>query len=300
MTRLSRQPTLGRDDGRTAAGAGTRPPGAALGPLLRAWRARRHVSQHALALAADVSQRHLSFIELGTARASRELVLRLGEQLDLPLRERNHLLLAAGYAPAFTDRPFSDPMLAPGRSAVERLLAAQAPAPALAVDHRWTLLAANATVAPVLLAGVSAALLRTPVNILRVTLHPEGLGPRILNGAAWRAGILGYLERQVSASGDPVLRALLGELREYPPLRDESSSPGDPAVPAMTPGGGEEVFLPLLLRSALGPLTLLSTITVFATPTAVVLAELLIETFLPADATTAERLRALADPSAAT
>src|SRR5690242_10544057 len=155
-------------------------PAPSLGALLRAWRERRHLSQLALALEADVSQRHLSFVESGRAQASRELVLRLAEELEVPLRERNHLLLAAGYAPRYAERALDDPALSAARRAIERVLAAHEPYPALAIDRHWTLVAANRAVAP-FLAGVAPALLAPPVNVLRLSLHPDGLAPRIVN-----------------------------------------------------------------------------------------------------------------------
>ena len=157
----------------------------AIGPLLREWRQRRHMSQLALALKADISQRHVSFVESGRAQPSREMVLHLAEQLDLPLRDRNRLLLAAGYAPVFPEHPLDDPALDAARRAVDRVLQGHEPYPAIAVDRHWTLLAANRVVGA-LLAGVEPALLAPPVNVLRLTLHPAGLAPRIVNLPQWR------------------------------------------------------------------------------------------------------------------
>jgi transcriptional regulator with XRE-family HTH domain len=235
-----------------------------VGELLREWRQRRRLSQMTLALEAEVSTRHLSFVETGRAAPSREMVLRLAEPLELPLRERNRLLLAAGYAPVFPQRGLDDPALAPAREAIELVLAAHAPNPALAVDRHWQLVSANAALAPV----------------LRLSLHPEGLAPRIDNLAEWRAHLLARLRREVELSADPVLAALLEELRRYPAPRVPP-----PAVEATT------IAVPFRLRSAEGVLSFLSTTTVFGTPVDVTLAELAIEAFLPADAATAEALR---------
>ena len=251
-----------------------------VGDLLREWRQRRRLSQMALALEAEISTRHLSFVETGRAAPSREMVLRLAGPLELPLRERNRLLLAAGYAPVFPQRGLDDPALAPARQAIELVLAAQMPSPALAVDRHWHLVSANAAVAP-LLAGASAALLASPVNVLRLSLHPEGLAPRIDNLAEWRAHLLARLRRQVEVSADPVLAALLEELRRYPSPRVPP-----PAVEASA------IVVPFRLRTEAGVLSFLSTTTVFGTPVDVTLSELAVEAFLPADAATAEALRA--------
>src|SRR5512146_1621612 len=183
-----------------------------LGDLLREWRRRRNLSQLALALESDISQRHISFVESGRARPSRELVLRLAERLEVPQRERNRLLLAAGYAPVYQERPLADPALAAARQAVERVLAGHEPYPALAVDRHWTLVAANRALAP-LLAGIAPELLAPPVNVLRLSLHPDGLAPRIVNFGQWRAHLHERVHQQVAASGDPTLAALLEELR---------------------------------------------------------------------------------------
>ncbi|WP_270938733.1 helix-turn-helix domain-containing protein [Falsiroseomonas oryzae] len=260
-------------------------PAPKVGALLRDWRRRRRRSQLDLALDAEVSQRHLSFIESGRAAPSREMVLRLAEQLEVPLRERNALLLAAGYAPAFAERLLEDPAMAAARQAVELILAAHAPHPALAVDRHWHLVSANAAVAP-LLAGVQdAALLAPPVNVLQLSLHPRGLAPRIANLGEWRAHLLERLRRQVAASGDAALAALLVELTALP--APDTALPSHPGLP---PGG---VAVPLLFDGPTGRLALLSTTTVFGTPVEITLSELAIEAFYPADAETAARLRAL-------
>ncbi|WP_237217137.1 MmyB family transcriptional regulator [Falsiroseomonas oryziterrae] len=256
-----------------------------VGALLRGWRQRRRRSQLDLALDAEVSQRHLSFIESGRSAPSREMVLRLAEQLEVPLRERNALLLAAGYAPAYAERALDDPAMEPARRAVETILAAHAPHPALAVDRHWRMLAANAAVAP-LLAGIDAALLAPPVNVLRLSLHPRGLAPRIRNLGEWRAHLLERLRRQVAASGDAAVAALIVELSAFP-----APEPAPPTQPGLLPGG---IAVPLVLEGPNGILSLLSTTTVFGTPAEITLSELAIEAFYPADAGTAARLRALA------
>ncbi|WP_439548437.1 helix-turn-helix domain-containing protein [Falsiroseomonas sp.] len=258
----------------------------AIGPLLRAWRERRRRSQMDLSLEAGISQRHLSYVEGGRASPSREMVLRLAEELEVPLRDRNALLLAAGYAPAFPERPLDDPALGAARGVVEAILRAHAPFPALAVDRHWVMLAANAAVGA-LLAGVeNRALLTPPVNVLRLSLHPRGLLPMIANAAEWRAHILERLRRQVAAGADPVLAALLAELSALP-----APAPGAAGMPALVPGG---IAVPLVLDLPAGRLALIGTTTVFGTPVEVTVSELAIEAFYPADEATAALLRSLA------
>ncbi|HWS56137.1 MAG TPA: helix-turn-helix transcriptional regulator [Pyrinomonadaceae bacterium] len=257
------------------------------GDLLREWRRRRRMSQLDLAVEADISTRHLSFVETGRARPSREMVVRLAEQLEVPLRERNLLLVAAGYAPVFPERPLEDPALRTAREAVRLVLAGHEPYPAIAIDRHWTLAAANRTVAP-LLAGSDPALLRPPVNVLRLSLHPAGLAPRIANFEEWRAHLLARLRRQVELTADASLGGLLKELAGYPPPGGgpHARPPADPAY------GG--VVIPFQLATDAGTLSFISTTTVFGTPVDVTLSELAIESFFPADAATAEALRRLA------
>lgn len=258
-----------------------------IGGLLREWRQRRRLSQLDLALEADISTRHLSFLETGRSQPSRDMVLHLADRLEVPLRERNVLLVSAGYAPVFPERALDDPALAAARKAVDLLLTGHEPYPALAVDRHWTLLAANQAVGR-LIGGASPVLLQPPVNVLRLSLHPDGLAPAIVNYAEWRAHILDRLRRQVDATADPVLAALMAELAGYP-----------------APGGGRHekvaldptfagVVVPLQLATADGALSLFSTTTVFGTPVDVTLSELALETFFPADPATAEALRRLA------
>ncbi len=248
-----------------------------VGEQLRAWRSRRRLSQLDLALDADISARHLSFLETGRSRPSRGMLLRLAERLAIPARDRNLLLVAAGFAPALPERPLDDPALAVARRAVELVLKAHEPFPALAVDRHWQLLAANAGVAP-FLAGAAPHLLAPPVNVLRLSLHPEGLAPRIENLAEWRGHILHRLEGQVAASGDPVLGALLQELRAYP------------GGTVLNEDGYGGVAVPMRVRAGEAVLSFLSTTTMFGTPIDVTLSELAIEAFLPADEATAAAL----------
>ena len=270
----------------TAVRSGPSSGGSAVGPLLREWRQRRRLSQLSLALEADVSQRHLSFVESGRAQPSREMVLHLAEHLGVPLRERNRLLVAAGYAPVFAERSLEDPALEAARRAVERVLEGHEPFPALAVDRHWTLLAANRAVGP-LIAGAAASLLEPPVNVLRLSFHPDGLAPRIVNYAQWRTHILERLRHQVDVSADPTLAALLAELRDYPAPAARDRRP----TLFGTAGDASGVFVPLQLETDAGVLSFISTTTVFGTPVDVTLAEIALECFFPADAETVERLR---------
>jgi transcriptional regulator with XRE-family HTH domain len=254
----------------------------AIGDHLRNWRQRRRMSQLDLACEADISTRHLSFLETGRARPSRDMVLHLAERLDVPLRQRNVLLIAAGYAPVFAERALDHPALAPARAAVDQVLAGHEPYPALAVDRHWQLVAANPA-AQRLMAGVAPHLLQPPVNVMRVALHPEGLAPLTENLAEWRGHLLDRLARQVETTGDPALATLSEELARYPaPSRR-------PVPPAADP-----VVLPLRLRFGDATLAFFSTTTVFGTPNDITLSELAVEAFFPADAATAEMLRAMA------
>lgn len=255
-----------------------------IGSLLRDWRQRRRQSQLDLALAAEVSTRHLSFLETGRARPSREMVLHLAEHLAVPLRARNALLRAAGFAPVFAERPLDDPELADARQAVERVLTGHEPSPALAVDRHWNLLAANRMIGP-FLDGVAPHLLEAPVNVLRLTLHPDGLAPRILDFAELRGHLLRRLRQQTEATADSALEALLEELSDYPAPEGEDFDPGARA----------SVVLPFALTTAGGVLRFYTTTTVFGMPMDITLAELAIESFFPADAETAARLRAIAE-----
>ena len=255
---------------------------ATAGRIVRSWRDRRGISQLALATEARISQKHLSFIESGRAAPSRDMVVHLAEVLDMPLRERNALLLAAGYAPLYKDRPLTDPALTHARAGVERLLAAHAPFPALVLDRRWSIVAANASVAP-LLAGVDPALLAPPVNVMRVSLHPRGLAPLIVNFAQWRAHLLERLRRQLRVAPDAEVASLLTEVEAYAP-------PGL-RLPRQDAGEFQEVAVPLRLRTHAGVLSFLSTVTVFGTAVDITLAELSVEAFFPEDEATEVALR---------
>jgi transcriptional regulator with XRE-family HTH domain len=249
-----------------------------VGVLLRDWRQRRHLSQLDLAVEAEVSARHLSFVETGRSKPSRELVLHLAEHLDVPLRERNALLLAAGYAPVFSERPLDDEAMAPVRGAIDKILAGHEPFPALVVDRGWHLVAANGAALRVLTDGVSTALLEPPVNVLRVSLHPEGLAPRIVNLPEWSSHVIDRLRREAAATADPALDQLIAELRSFG--HPEASGPPE-----------HDLFVPLQLRTGERVLSFVSTVATFGTARDITTAELSIESFFPADAETAAYLR---------
>jgi transcriptional regulator with XRE-family HTH domain len=260
-----------------------------IGHLIRDWRQLRRLSQLDLALEAEISQKHLSFVESGRSVPSRDMVLLLAEHLGVPLRERNALLLAAGYAPVYLERSLEDPGLQAARSAIDLLLKGHEPYPAVAVDRHWTLLAANAMIAPLLTLVEDADLLRPPVNVLRLSLHPRGIAPAILNLAEWRGHLIARLRQQIRATADPLLAELLTELLSYPvpaapttkgKLHDEAEPP---------------IVVPLKLRLGETVLSLISTTTVFGTPVDVTLSELALETFFPADEATGLALRAIAE-----
>jgi len=248
-----------------------------VGHLLRDWRKRRHLSQLDLACEAEISSRHLSFLETGRSVPSREMVLRLANRLEVPLRDRNTLLIAAGYAPVFRERPLGDPTLQAASRVVDLLLTGHEPYPALAIDRHWTMLAANRMV-KMMLTGVEPSLLEAPVNVLRLTLHPDGLAPRIANLAEWRLHLLARLRRQIDVSSDPILAELFDELSGYPVSEDKKST-----TPETDFAG---VAVPFQLATEGGILSFLSTTTVFGTPVDITLSELALESFFPADALT--------------
>jgi transcriptional regulator with XRE-family HTH domain len=252
-----------------------------IGEHLREWRQRRHLSQLDLAGDAEISARHLSFVETGRAAPSREMVMKLAERLEVPLRERNVLLVAAGFAPAFPQRPLDDPALKSAREAINLVLKAHEPNPALAYDRHWNLVSANRMVAP-LLEGVPDRLLGQPFNILRLAFHPEGLAPRTVNLAEWAGHLLERLHHQCEVTADPELIKLYNDLRSYPlPARSGPPSP-------------DNVAIPFKLRHQGDVLSFISTTMVFGTPVDVTLSELALETFFPADDLTARRLREMA------
>ena len=256
----------------------------AFGEHLRHWRQHRRLSQLALAQEAEISSRHLSFVETGRALPSREMVLRLSERLDVPLRERNALLVAAGYAPMYRERPLADPALDATRSAVDLLLKSHEPFPALAIDRHWNLLAANRML-PHLLAKADASLLQPPVNVLRLSLHPQGLAPSIADLAQWRIHVFERLRHQIAATADPVLAALLAELQAYPVPQSAEEDPPHSATAG--------VVIPLQFRTDHGTLSFISTTTVFGTAMEVTVQELALETFFPADDFTRQALQQL-------
>ena len=261
-------------------------PSQSVGDLLRQWRTRRRMSQLDFATEANISTRHLSFLETGRSLPSRDMLLHLAEQLQIPLRERNVLLIAAGYAPVFPERPLDDPALDAARKAIDQVLAGHQPYPALAIDRHWSLIASNNAVRP-LLGSITAALLQPPVNVLRLSLHPDGLAPRIANLGEWRAHLLARLRRQIELSADPILVDLLSELGQYPSSRARSSTP-------ITDRAFAEVAVPFQLITENGVLAFLSTTMMFGTPVDITLSELAIEAFFPADGATAESMHRLA------
>jgi transcriptional regulator with XRE-family HTH domain len=252
-----------------------------VGQLLRQWRERRRLSQLELSIQAGISTRHLSFVETGRSAPSRDMVLHLAEQLELPLRERNHLLLAAGFAPVYAETAWDDPQLEAVRAMVRQVLTAHEPYPAAVVDRAWNLVDANASVA-LLTEGVAPELLAPPANVLRVSLHPDGMAGRIANLGEWRAHLLGRLRRQVALSGDPGLAQLYDELRAYPCDQPE------PKVDLPGPG---ELAATLRVRHRGRELAFFSTVATFGAPLDVTIAELAIESFFPADPDTAALLR---------
>ncbi|MGW7356953.1 MmyB family transcriptional regulator [Streptomyces sp. NPDC054802] len=262
--------------------------GIGVGPLLRRWREERRISQLELALRADSSARHISFVETGRSRPSQEMVLRLAEHLDVPVRERNSLLLAAGYAPRYAETPLDDPSMEALREGMERLLQGYEPYPALVVDGAYNVLAANRGIA-MLLDGLPEHLLTAPLNAMRITLHPEGLAPRIRNLPEWRGHLLEQMRRQLAPARSGALRRLYDEVAAYPlpeGAGDERSvAPGEAPYPYFA--------LPLRIEHAGRTLSFVSSISTFNTPLDVTVAELAIETLLPADPATAQYLRSL-------
>ncbi|GAA0398751.1 helix-turn-helix transcriptional regulator [Microbispora corallina] len=248
------------------------------GELLRQWREHRRLSQLELSVQAEISTRHLSFLETGRANPSRDMVLHLAEHLDLPLRERNHLLLAGGYAPVYAESALDSPRMAAVCEAIRRLLTAHDPYPAVVVDRNWDLVDANAGIG-LLSEGVDPDLL---ANVLRASLHPEGLAPHIVNLGEWRAHLLGRLRRQIAVTADPRLGELYKELCDYPCDQPE------PEVELPGPG---DILVPLRVRRAGRELSFFSIVATFGTPLDVTVSELMIESFYPADPDTAAYLR---------
>jgi transcriptional regulator with XRE-family HTH domain len=249
-----------------------------IGKHLRDWRQRRRLSQLNLAGDAEISARHLSFLETGRAQPSREMILRLAEQLDIPIRERNVLLVAAGFAPIFPERRLNDPALALANDAITLALDAHKPYPAFALDRLWRVLASNAAL-PELFEGVTEELLAPPMNALRISLHPRGLAPRIANLAVWRTHLLYRLRRQVDLTADAALVELQRELLSYPAPPEVIEHPVDQAI------------IPLQIHVGGKLLSLFSTTMIFGTPADITLSELALEFFFPANAQTAASVR---------
>ena len=267
-----------------------------IGDHLRDWRQRRRLSQLELALVAGISARHLSFVETGRSQPSRELILHLAEQLTVPMRDRNVLLVAAGFAPIFPEHALGDPTLEAIRKAVDLVLEAQKPYPAFALDRHWQVVASNAAL-PELYTGVAPALLLPPINAMRLSLHPDGMASRIANLHEWRAHLIARLRQQIDLSADPVLIDLLKEVDAYPqPSRDPRAD---------TIATQHAIAIPFQIITDGGLLSFFSTTTVFGTPIDVTLSELALELFFPADAATIaavkeiERNRAANQPALA-
>ena len=252
------------------------------GRHLRDWRGRRRLSQLELSLRSNVSTRHLGFVEIGRAAPSRSLVLRLADELDVPLRERNVWLVAAGFASSFADRALEDPSLDAVRSAIDATLEAHKPFPAFAIDRRWNVVASNAAL-PELYEGVLPELLERPVNVLRLTLHPGGLAPRLLNLDEWAEHLLTRLRRELELTADLRLEALLREAELlYKPASNRRRS---------EPVESHTLAIPFRIQTRLGPLSFFSTVTVFGTPVDVTVSEIALEMLYPADRETDARVR---------
>lgn len=258
------------------------------GVLLRRWREQRRMTQTDLALAADSSTRHLSYLETGRSRPSREMIVRLAECLSVPLRDQNTLLLAAGFAPGFQERSLAE--LEAARTAIDSVLQAHKPYPAFAVDRHWNVVLSNSAL-PQLYEGCSADLMRSPVNSVRLILHPAGMGPRILNFAAWRAHTVHVLRQQIEARADPVIQGLLAEVMAYPLPAGSDAADGLEAA--------QRLATPLRITTRLGPVSFLNTTTVFGTPNDVTLAELALEMLFPADGPTIEIVKTMVKETAA-
>jgi transcriptional regulator with XRE-family HTH domain len=259
----------------------------AAGDYLRDWRRRRQLSQLNLASLAQISQRHLSFLESGRAAPSRGMLLHLAERLEVPLRDRNSLLLAAGFAPIYSERTLQDAAMSAAKGAIDRILKVHEPYPALAIDRHWNLVAANSAVAPLLVDIEARGLLESPVNVLRLSLHPQGLAPWIANLAEWRAHLLNRLRHQAAVTGDPLLAELLRELSDYS-TGNELKDSGDNS---QSDYGG--VLVPLKLLTKVGTLSFISTTMLFGAPRDITLSELALEAFFPADAETAALVQQL-------
>jgi transcriptional regulator with XRE-family HTH domain len=255
---------------------------AQVGDHIRVWRQRRRMSQLDLALDAEISTRHLSFVETGRAAPSRRMILALAERLEIPMRERNVLLVAGGYAPVFPERPLEAPEMSGARDVIDLVLRGHLPYPAFAIDRHWNILSSNRSL-PRIYQGVAEELLTAPVNALRLTLHPKGMAPRVLNLEEWRANVLSRLRAQIAATADKGLAELYAELRSY---GDDGGDEG--------PESRTSPLIPFRLATEVGPLSFLTTTMVFDTPMDVTLSELMVECFFPADPETRERVKLMA------
>lgn len=254
-----------------------------VGEMIREWRQRRRMSQLAFACEAEISARHLSFLETGRSRPSRDMLLHLAERLDMPYRERNALMLAAGFAPVYSETGLDNPDAAAARRAVDLVLAAHEPFPAIAVDRHWNLVAGNAAL-PIFLTGIPDELLQPPINVLRLSLHPQGLGNRIENLGEWCAHVFERLQRQIDLTNDEGLTALLAELKRFP-----GAAGAHDGFDAEFGG----LIVPLRLRTEAGTLSFFTATTVFGTAVDITFSELVIETFMPGDDFTAAAVRAM-------
>jgi len=250
-----------------------------VGKQIRQWRERRRLSQMQLALEADISPRHLSFIETGRSQPSTGTIDRLAERLEIPYRARNGLLTAAGFAPRHGERTLDDPAMAVARNSVQHILKGHEPYPAIAVDRHWNIVAMNDSIS-FFTEQIGSTLLQSPMNAIKLALHPEGLAPQVVNLAEWHAHVLEQLDQQIASSADPGLIALRDEVASYPHESDKSPPPADP----------ERIWVPLILDTTVGQLSFVATITIFGTPVDITLSELAVEAFFPADEKTAEIL----------
>jgi len=251
-----------------------------IGDQLRQWRERRRLSQLNLAGQADVSTRHLSYVETGRSQPSRDLILRLAEQLDLPLRERNHLLLAGGYAPIYAESALDSPQMSAVRAAIGQLMTSHEPYPAVVVDRTWNLVGSNSGV-ELFTRACAPWLLEPPANAMRLSLHPDGMAPYIVNLGEWRAHLLGRVRHQVAVTRDPALSELYAEIQSYPCDQPEP----DVEVP-----GVNDIVVPLRVRLGGQIFAFFSTVATFGTPLDITVAELAIESFFPADTETQQFL----------
>jgi transcriptional regulator with XRE-family HTH domain len=247
------------------------------GDHIRQWRQRRRMSQLALALEAEISTRHLSFVETGRAAPSRRMILTLAERLAIPMRERNLVLVAGGFAPVYPERELQAPEMAGASEVIDIVLKGHLPYPAFAIDRRWNILSSNRSL-PKIYEGVAAKLLAAPVNALRLTLHPDGMAKRVLNLAEWRGHVLSRLRAQIAATADAALAELYAELKGYGGEGASVAGEGRPLIP-------------FRLMTEMGAMSFLTTTMTFDSPLDVTLSELMIECFFPADAETRERVR---------